>query len=69
MTLDDIVPRVIFQPGTEVYLKTDPDQYMRIVTEVRLRMNGGIAYEITIGGMSTIHYSGELAIEPTQEDK
>lgn len=51
-----------FEIGTEVYLKTDPDQRKRIVTGMLLRPTGH-TYELTHSNSGvTWHYGFEISI-------
>jgi hypothetical protein len=43
-----------------VYLKTDINQYPRIITGICVRPTGGITYELSSGGATTWHYGFEL---------
>jgi len=53
----------IYGVGESVFLKTDRDQYERIVTGICIRMNGIISYELVCGTMTTWHYEIELSKE------
>jgi hypothetical protein len=46
--------------GDPVYLRTDPDQHMRIITAIVLR-EGGTMYEVSYGMMANSHSACELS--------
>jgi len=46
--------------GDPVYLITDPDQHMRIVTAIVLRQ-GGMLYEVSYGMSANTHSACELS--------
>lgn len=73
LILDKIIGGIKYSPGDMIYLVTDPDQLVRMITEIRIRMNGGVAYEVSVGSLSTIHYAGELSfkrdLELTEEQR
>lgn len=50
----------IFSLGQEVYLRTDPDQYKRIVTGITNRANG-IMYELSLGVETYLHHDFEIS--------
>ena len=52
-----------FEIGHTVYIKTDPDQMERIITEVKLKPNGTIMYEVSCDTISSFHYDFELSTE------
>ena len=52
-----------FNIGDSVYLKTDREQYERIITGMCLRVNGIVSYEVASGTLSTWHYEFELSNE------
>jgi hypothetical protein len=45
-----------------VYLKTDPDQRQRIITQINVRVNG-LIYELTCGSSGSWHYEFEITAE------
>jgi hypothetical protein len=47
-----------------VYIKTDPDQYQRLITEIEFRGNGSVLYSLTCGTTVSSHYDFELTREP-----
>lgn len=49
--------------GQEVYLKTDIDQRVRIITGMLLRPNGLISYELSCGTDTRWHYDFEISTE------
>lgn len=52
-----------FDIGESVYLRTDREQYERIVTAMCYRMNGILSYELVCGTLSSWHYEIELSKE------
>lgn len=52
-----------FDFGQEVFLKTDIDQKMRIVTGICIRPNGWISYELSCGTESRWHNDFEISTE------
>lgn len=51
-----------FDFGQEVYLKTDPEQLKRIVTQFSVTKNG-IVYELSFGAIVSPHYDFEISTE------
>ena len=51
-----------FEPGDIVYLKTDRDQYERIVTGYCIRKSG-VSYELAFGSSTSWHYDFEITFE------
>lgn len=49
--------------GDEVYLKTDADQLLRIVTAIHAHPSGQIIYQLSCGTMSSEHYDFEISRE------
>jgi hypothetical protein len=47
----------------QVYLKTDVDQKLRIVTGLLIRPNGLISYELSCGTECRWHYDFEISTE------
>ena len=53
-----------FDCGTIVYLKTDPEQYARIVTGMNIRgTEKSVVYLVSFIASETEHYSYELSKE------
>ena len=52
-----------YEFGQEVYLKTDVDQRVRIVTSLIIRPNGCISYELSCGVDTRWHYDFEISTE------
>jgi hypothetical protein len=52
-----------FDIEQEVYLRTDIDQSVRIVTSIQIRANNLLMYEISCGVQTTWHYEFELSEE------
>lgn len=51
---------IIHQIGDIVFLKTDPEQNERIVTEIRIRPNS-ILYSLSCGTTDSQHYEIEIS--------
>lgn len=49
-----------FEIGQEVWLKTDPDQYTRIVTEIRITP-GALMYSLSCSDECSIHFDFEIS--------
>lgn len=49
--------------GQEVYLKTDTDQKLRLITGILVRPNGCISYELSCGVDTRWHYDFEVTTE------
>lgn len=56
----ELTIKVAYEVGAQVYLITDPDQHIRIVTAVVLRQ-GGVVYELSYGLMANAHSSCEIS--------
>lgn len=52
-----------YEFGQEVYLKTDTEQKVRIVTGMLIRPNGCISYELSCGTETRWHYDFEISTE------
>lgn len=53
----------LFELGEMVYLKTDPDQAVRMITAIHINMNG-FQYELTCADTEpAVHYAGEISRE------
>lgn len=52
-----------FEIGQKVYLVSDPDQNVRIVTSFRIYMAGEIMYTVVCGIQESSHYHFELSEE------
>jgi hypothetical protein len=46
-----------------VYLITDPDQYPRIITSIKVHDGGELLYETSCGKDSSNHYEFEISTE------
>ena len=53
--------RVEYELGEFVYLKTDPDQYKRMVTGYYIGMDNSILYEVALGSGGSKYYAKELS--------
>jgi hypothetical protein len=51
-----------FDIGQEVYLKTDKDQLVRLVTSIQIR-TGSLLYELSCGSSSSWHYEFEITVQ------
>lgn len=49
--------------GDEVYLKTDPEQMLRMVTSFACHPNGQIIYTLSCGTTTSDHYDFEISPE------
>jgi hypothetical protein len=49
--------------GDEVYLKTDSEQLLRIVTAINCHPNGQIIYVLSCGSQVSDHYDFEISTE------
>lgn len=56
-----------FDRGQTVYLKTDPDQYPRIVT--RFLIGDEVQYELAYVGTKVWHYEIEISTEKDMNQK
>ena len=52
-----------FNLGDIVYLKTDTEQYPRMVTGIVIRANNNILYYLTKSDYETLHYDFEISIQ------
>jgi hypothetical protein len=52
--------------GDILYLKTDPQQSQRIVTDIEFCGNGSVVYYLNCGSENTRHYELELSEEINQ---
>jgi len=52
-----------FELGELVYLKTDEDQKVRMVTKVSATLDGGLIYDLNCGSACTVHYEKEISEE------
>ncbi len=57
----------IFGIGDEVYLKHDPDQFMRMVIRISVGADGSLLYGLASAQDITWHYEIELSLEKVQE--
>lgn len=51
--------------GEIVYLRTDEDQYPRVIVSIEVYKNGEILYKICRGTESSYHYEFEMSSEKT----
>jgi hypothetical protein len=52
-----------YELSEEVYLKTDLDQQVRIVTAIHVHPSGQIIYVLACGTMASEHYDFEISRE------
>jgi hypothetical protein len=57
-----------FNIGEVVYLKTDPEQFPRIVTGLSVRTTI-VSYELSLGECLSCHYDFEISREVTAENR
>lgn len=50
-----------FGLGDIVYLKTDPDQLERMVTECSFKGSGEVVYNLNLGPSESYHYEIEIS--------
>lgn len=53
-----------FELGETVYLKTDTEQCPRMVITIAVRPSNALAYSLSCGTDSSIHYDFEMTREP-----
>lgn len=56
-----------FKLGEMVYLRTDPDQFARIIVALQITVDGGMLYKLAIGMNEQWHYEVELTREKTPD--
>ena len=56
-----------FKMGEIVYLRTDPDQFARIIVAIQITVDGGMLYKLAIGMNEQWHYEVELTREKTPD--
>lgn len=56
-----------FKLGEVVYLRTDPDQFSRIIVAIQITVDGGMLYKLAIGMNEQWHYEVELTREKTPD--
>jgi hypothetical protein len=56
-----------FKLGETVYLKTDPDQFSRIIVALQLTVDGGLLYKLAINMSEQWHYEVEITREKTPD--
>lgn len=52
-----------YEIGDIVYLKTDSDQFIRIVTSIRVYKNGDVTYGLGCGTEDSAHYDFEISYD------
>ena len=53
----------IYGFGDEVYLKSDPDQTLRVVIGIVVKPGNQVLYELACGSESSDHYEFEITTE------
>lgn len=56
-----------FKLGETVYLRTDPDQFARIIVAIQVTVDGGLLYKLAINMSEQWHYEIELQREKTPD--
>lgn len=56
-----------FKLGEVVFLRTDPDQFSRIIVAIQITVDGGMLYKLAIGMNEQWHYEVELTREKTPD--
>ena len=56
-----------FKLGEMVYLRTDPDQFTRIIVAIQITVDGGMLYKLAIGMNEQWHYEVELTRDKTPD--
>jgi hypothetical protein len=56
-----------FKLGETVFLKTDPDQFARIIVAIQITVDGGLLYKLAINMSEQWHYEIELQREKTPD--
>ena len=56
-----------FKLGETVFLKTDPDQFARIIVAIQVTVDGGLLYKLAINMSEQWHYEIELQREKTPD--
>jgi hypothetical protein len=54
---------VDFGLGDMVYLRTDPDQYKRIVIAIQFDLDGGCNFLLASGNDKSWHFAGEISTQ------
>lgn len=57
-----------FNHGDVVYLKTDRDQMPRLVSCIKVYIQGEVMYELISGTLSSVHYEFEISTEKNLVD-
>lgn len=52
-----------FDIGQIVYLRTDEDQMPRIITEISIRHDNFLVYQLSCGTVNSFHYEMEISEE------
>jgi hypothetical protein len=58
-----------YELGQIVYLKTDVEQFQRIVTMIKACADGGLYYQLSFGKECSDHYEVEITDEKNVEIK
>lgn len=63
ITISGFPYSIDFEHMETVYLKTDPDQMERLVTQVILKPYGTVMYELSYDNSASYHYDFEISKE------
>lgn len=55
-----------FGLGDFVYLKTDDEQKVRMITQITIMVNCSLQYQVTCGHTATDHYDFEISAEENE---
>lgn len=53
-----------FNLGQIVFLKTDPEQMKRLVTEIYISPGDNIGYQLSLENLNSVHYELEITATP-----
>lgn len=53
----------MFELGSVVYLISEPEQYARLITDIKIGIDGSLLYYCSLGVETTQHYELELTSE------
>lgn len=56
-----------FKLGEVVFLRTDPEQFARIIVAIQLTVDGGMLYKLAVGMNEQWHYEVEITREKTPD--
>lgn len=58
-----LIVKTQFEIGSAVYLTTDSEQRLRVITSLRVYRDGDVTYEVACGTMKSEHFGFELSVE------